>query len=268
MSFDFSAENSSRSTRESILTRTSSNIIEKRKNIWNFTKQKLANAQDTQKEHAERRWTPSFEYKLDDMMSLFIEIIKIERSCKKWNHKWIESLKIKKFLKSAYQLDLSQSMRIHDCFYTFLLRWIATHSLIDQIQSPLFSIVANEEEEYEVNDILDNRYHYKKLQYRVVWIDHSSDRAWYSAENFEDSKNILAVYHHRYSEKRKLELWLIVMIEAMLSQWIRSQHREAKRLMLNEMKAKMKEKQFRKRLENSDLFSVDLKSLTTTDIDQ
>jgi hypothetical protein len=26
------------------------------------------------------------------------------------------------------------------------------------------------------------------LQYRIIWIDHLSDRAWYSAENFEHSK--------------------------------------------------------------------------------
>jgi hypothetical protein len=39
------------------------------------------------------------------------------------------------------------------------------------------SVVVNEEEEYEIDDILDSRYHYGKLQYKVAWIDHSSDRA-------------------------------------------------------------------------------------------
>jgi cytochrome c oxidase assembly factor CtaG len=83
------------------------------------------------------------------------------------------------------------------------------------------------------------------LQYKVAWIDHLSNKAWYSAENFQDhSKEILNDYHQRYSEKFESKLRLIVIIEAMLSQWIRDEHRKAKQLIqdvLNKMKAKMKE---------------------------
>jgi hypothetical protein len=81
------------------------------------------------------------------------------------------------------------------------------------------------------------------LQYKVAWIDHSSDRAWYSAENFEHFKNILENYHQRYSEKFDSTLRLIVIIETMLSQWIRNEHKKAKQLIqdvLNKIKAKMK----------------------------
>jgi hypothetical protein len=96
-----------------------------------------------------------------------------------------------------------------------------------------------------MNDILDSRYHYEKLQYRVAWIDHFSDKAWYSTENFQNhSKEILNDYHQRYSAKFESELRLIVIIEVMLSQWIRDEHKEAKRLIqnvLNKMKTKMKE---------------------------
>jgi hypothetical protein len=59
-------------------------------------------------------------------------------------------------------------MKIHDTFHISLLRFAATDSLTDQIQSSSSSIVIDEKEEYEVNDILDSRYHYEKLQYRVV----------------------------------------------------------------------------------------------------
>ncbi len=59
-------------------------------------------------------------------------------------------------------------MKIHDTFHTSLLRLAATDLLIDQIQSSSLPIVVNDEEEYEVDDILDSRYHYEKLQYRVA----------------------------------------------------------------------------------------------------
>ncbi len=137
-------------------------------------------------------------------------------------------------------------MKIHDIFHTSLLRKVATDPLTGQIQSPPSPIVVEDEEkEYEIDDILDSRYHYGKLQYRVVWTGHFSDRAWYSTENFQNhSKEILNDYHQRYSEKFGSELRVIVIIKAMLSQWIRNEHREVKQLVqdvLDEMKAEMKE---------------------------
>ncbi len=169
---------------------------------------------------------------MNDMMWLSIKNIKTKRSLKKLNHEWIDSFKIKKILKNACQLNLSQSMEIHDTFHTSLLRIAATNSLIDQNQSSSSLIVMkDEEEEYEVNDILNSKYHYEKLQYKIAWIDHFSDRAWYSAENFQNhSKEILNDYHQRYSEKFDSTLRLIVIIEAMLSQWIRNEHKKTKLL--------------------------------------
>jgi hypothetical protein len=82
------------------------------------------------------------------------------------------------------------------------------------------------------------------LQYRITWIDHSSNKAWYSTENFQNhSKEILNNYHQRYFAKFESKLRSIVIIEAMLSQWIKNEHKETKRLIqnvLNKMKTKMK----------------------------
>ncbi len=58
-------------------------------------------------------------------------------------------------------------MKIHDTFHTALLRFAATDFLIDQIQSSSLSIVVNDEKEYEMNDILNSRYYFNKLQYKI-----------------------------------------------------------------------------------------------------
>jgi hypothetical protein len=193
-------------------------------------------------------------------MWLFIKNIKTERSSRKLNHKWIELYKITNVLKNACQLNLSVFMKIHNIFHTFLLRKAAIDSLIDQIQFSSFSIVVNDEKKYEIDDVLDSRYHYEKLQYRVVWIDHSSNRAWYSAENFQNhSKKIRNDYHQRYSTKSESKMRLIAIIETMLSEWIRSEHKEAKQLIqnvLNRMKSEMKEND-RKRF-SKDSFETNL----------
>jgi hypothetical protein len=226
-----------------VLTQKDVFIVEKMKNIWKFIKKKLINAQQNQKRHADHKRDISSKYKEEHMIWLSIKNIKTKRSLRKLNHKWIESYKIKKVLKSVCQLDLSSSMKIHDTFYISLLRSASSDSFNEQIQSSSFSIVINEEEEYEINDILNSRYHYDKLQYKIAWIDHSSDRAWFSAENFQNhSKEILNDYHQRYFQKIELNLRLIIIIEAMLSQWIKNEHKETKQLIqnvFNKMKTNM-----------------------------
>jgi hypothetical protein len=231
--------------KERVLMQKAVIVAEKKEDIWDFIKKKLANAQNIQKKYADQKRTLSFKYKFEDTIWLFTKNIKIERSFKKLNHKWIDFYKIKKALKDACQLNLSQSMKIHDTFYISLLRKAETDFLIEQIQSSSSSIMIseNEKEEYEMNDILNSRYHYDKLQYKIVWIDHSSDRAWYSKKNFQKRfKEILNDYHRRYFSKFESDLRLIVIIETMLSQWIRNEHKKAKQLIqnvFNRMKTKM-----------------------------
>jgi hypothetical protein len=262
MSFDsLNTETNNRlSDRKRILTQRAVIIVEKMKDVWDFIKKKLTNAQEMQKKHADKHRTSSSEYQVEDMMWLFIKNIRIERSFRKLDHKWIKSYKIKRLSRDACQLNLSSSMKIHDTFHISLLRLAATDLLTEQIQFSSFPIVMNDEEEYEVHDILDSRYHYDKLQYRVVWTDHSSDRAWYSTKNFEHSKNILADFHQRYSQKSESDLRMIVIIETMLSQWIKNEHKEAKQLnqdVLNRMKAEMKESD-RKRISKDSFETNDL----------
>ncbi len=137
ISFDLvnTETNNRLSERKRILTQKTTIIVEKMKNIWDFIKKKLINAQEMQKKHADKHKTFSFNYQFEDMIWLFIKNIKIKRSFRKLNHKWIKLYKIKKLSKDACQLNLSSSMKIHDTFHISLLRFAATDLLTDQIQS-------------------------------------------------------------------------------------------------------------------------------------
>jgi hypothetical protein len=187
--------------RKRILTKKVFNIFEKMKKIWEFIKNKLIKTQKSQKRQTDKTRTNSSEYKIKDLVWLFIKNIKTIRSFKKLDHKMIDSYKIIKVWKKACQLNLLLFMKIHNNFHISLLRSAFIDFLIDQIQSSSSSIIVNEEKEYEVNDVLNSRYYYNKLQYRVSWTDHSSDDTWYSAENFEHSKKVVIDYHARYSDK-------------------------------------------------------------------
>jgi hypothetical protein len=133
-------------------------------------------------------------------------------------------------------------MKIHDTFHISLLRKVAIDFLIEQFQSSSSSIVIEEKTVYEINDILNSRYHYKKLQYKVEWIDHSSNKIWYLAENFhEHLKEILNDYHQKYSNKSKSELRLIALITSMIDHfyWLQQAKNLVKDI-LNKMQTKMK----------------------------
>jgi hypothetical protein len=96
------------SVKNKIQDKKTFNIAEKMKSIWEFIKKKLANAQKFQKKYADRKRIISSEYVVENEVRLSIKNIKTKRSSKKLNHKWIESYKIKKVLKDACQLNLSQ----------------------------------------------------------------------------------------------------------------------------------------------------------------
>ncbi len=68
------------------------------------------------------------------------------------------------------ELQLPQSMKIHNIFHPNLLRNASRDPLTNQINEPLSSIIINNEKEWEVKDILDARSHQDKLQYRLKWV--------------------------------------------------------------------------------------------------
>ncbi len=133
-------------------------------------------------------------------------------------------------------------MKIHDIFHISLLRKIATNFFTEQIQSSSSSIMINEKEKYEIDDVLNNRYYYEKLQYKIVWIDHSLNKVWYSTKNFQNhSKKVLNDYHQRYLNKSKSTLRLITLITLMTKHFYWLQ--QAKNLIkdiLNKIRTKIK----------------------------
>jgi hypothetical protein len=71
---------------------------------------------------------------------------------------------------------------------------------------------ADEDDEYEVEQILEARVYRRKLQYRVKWLGYEDDPAWYDASNFKNSPRKLREFHTanpiRPGPPERLEVWL------------------------------------------------------------
>ncbi len=83
----------------------------------------------------------------------------------------LESFRILKKLSTSFKLDFSTEMNIHSIFHIFLLQKDSNDSHSDQIISSSSSMIINEEEKYDVENIVDfkliKRENNKRLQYKI-----------------------------------------------------------------------------------------------------
>ena len=104
------------------------------------------------------------------------------RPSKKLDWKKIGPFKIRaKIGSNGYKLDLSPSMKIHNTFHISVLKPYEDNKFPSQIQEPPRSIEIEREDENELDEILDSRLHYNKLQYRAKWTSYppEHDKVWY-----------------------------------------------------------------------------------------
>jgi hypothetical protein len=88
------------------------------------------------------------------------------------------------------------------------------------------------------------------LQYKIRWIKHSSNRKWYSVENFDHAMKIVIDYHQRYLDKSSSHflvlqsLFISLMTHLTNSfSWAQKSIRKTKNMIeiiLNKMKKEMK----------------------------
>ena len=82
---------------------------------------------------------------------------------------------------SAYKLDLPPSMRIQNTFRISLLELYHDNKFSSQRTEPPPPIIIEGEPEYELEQIIDSRLHYRKLRYRAKWTGYppEHDKVWY-----------------------------------------------------------------------------------------
>ena len=186
MSFDF-INTESETTRERIEKRKTKNISDEMKKIWEFAIDNLTRVQINQKKFVDRHQKLTSIYESRNKAYLSIKNIRIERSLKKLNNKILNLYSVRKSTQNNVQLELSNFMKIHNPFYISLIKSAAKIFLFEQHSFVAQSIIINDEEEYEIDDILNSRRFRGKIQYKISWMNYSFDRKWYDAENFKNA---------------------------------------------------------------------------------
>jgi len=123
-------------------------------------------AQLRQKEYYDLYRKPDPNLQSGDMVWLLPHNIKTPRPSKKLDYKKIGPFKIlAKIGTSGYKLALPPSMAIHNTFHISLLEPYQDNRFPSQIKERPPPIKIEGEDEYELDEIIDSRLHYNKLQY-------------------------------------------------------------------------------------------------------
>jgi len=126
----------------------------------------MTEAQLRHKEYYDAGRKPDTNLQSGDMVWLLPSNIRTTRPCKKLDYKKMGPFKIlAKIGGSTYKLNLPPSMRIYNTFHISLLQLYNDDKLPTQRTQPPPPIIIEGEPEYELEQIIDSRIHYGKLQY-------------------------------------------------------------------------------------------------------
>ena len=127
------------------------------------------------------------------------------RSFKKLDDKMLNLFINLDLINSSYKLKLSETMHVHDVFHSDLLRLVVDDFLSDQKNEFFESIMINDKDEWEINNILNFCWYQRWLQYRIKLNDYDNDLNWYNADDdeFMNTQKIVDDFHIQYLNKSR-----------------------------------------------------------------
>ncbi len=159
-------------------------------------------AQSKYEDNANAHRLPAPVYQVGDEVWLDAKNIRTQRPSRKLDWKNLGRFKIKRVLNPyVYELDLPESMRIHNVFHVSKLEPAATDPLPGQEVLPSPPVIVDGEISYEVEEILDSRVvQGGNVRYLVKWTGYDSP-TWEPAACVDNADEALTTFHRLYPDK-------------------------------------------------------------------
>ncbi len=147
-------------------------------------------------------------YEIDDWVWLFFRNVKITRSCKDLKDKQLKLYQITVKARVFYHLHLSVSMKHLHSMFSLKLLWSYSEDFLSEQHAESLRLIIiddNNDEHWEINDILNFRCYRDWIQYKIKWKDLDKDDEWYyvNKDEFNDFKKVLNEFHTLYSRKSR-----------------------------------------------------------------
>ncbi len=126
--------------------------------------------------------------------------------CKDLKDKQLSLYQITAKVSIFYHFHLSISMKhLNLMFSSKLLQLYSENFLSKQHSESLRSITIENNEHWEINDILNFRCYQDQIQYKVKWTNLDKNDEWYyvDKEKFNDSEKVLNEFHKLYLNKSR-----------------------------------------------------------------
>ena len=153
------------STRERLLITKAEDIVKRMKEMLKHGRSQLTEAQEKMKTQADKHRT-DVEFKVGDKVWVSFKDIQTSRPSHTLENKLFDSYKVVEKVGTSYRLELPVSMKRTNFFHPSKLHRDPNDPLPEQhIPSPN-SVIIDEGDEWELNDILASRRYRGSLQYK------------------------------------------------------------------------------------------------------
>ena len=93
-------------------------------------------------------------------------------------------------------------MHIHSVFHVSLLELQVANTFLDRVVAPPLLTQVDGLPEFEVKSVVDSRYFFRKLEYKVDWVGYDqSDLSWEPVENLFDASLAVKAFHEKFPDK-------------------------------------------------------------------
>ena len=168
---------------------------------------RLQKAQEVQKEQADN-FRRDLTFKVGDKVLLSSRNMTIKVGSRKLLPKFLGPFQVLECIHdTAFKLQLPPSMKIHPVFHISLLKpYKENNSFLGRHQTPPQPIVVDNEEEWEVEEVLDQRTKRNQVQYLVKWKGYPfQDATWESAQNLAHAPQKIAEFQGKLASSSKLK---------------------------------------------------------------
>jgi len=180
---------------------TVNEFTERMKSATEEAKSAIHKAQEDMTRYYNRKRTPAPVYKPGDRVYLDVSDIKTTRPSPKLSHRRLGPFKIERQVRLlAYRLKLPHRMRqLHPVFNVVKLSTAPEDPILGRKpQAPPPPIVVDGEEEWEVEEILDSRWHWRRFQFLVKWKGFSREHNSWEVVSDVKAPDLVAEYYRKH----------------------------------------------------------------------
>ena len=158
-------------------------------------------AQMRQVEYTNNSRLPAPRYDPGDMVWLSSRNFRTERPSRKLDHKFTGPYEILEAIGThAYRLKFPRTIKRHPVVHVSEIEPAAQDPLAGQIIPPPPPVIVEGNEEWEVEEVVDSRFRYRKLQYKVKWKG-DDKTTWQPTDDLEHVPDLVHTFHQKYPNK-------------------------------------------------------------------